>query len=58
MMTLLLLKRIGEEGIESIFTHSVDLCGPQARSKMVLSDTTVQEINVTFPADAKRAKEI
>lgn len=51
-------KRIGEEGIESIFTHSVDLHGPQARSKMVLSDTTVQENNVTFPTDAKLAKKI
>jgi transposase, IS5 family len=51
-------KRIGEEGIESIFTHSVELHGPQARSKMVLSDTTVQENNVTFPTDAKLAKKI
>ena len=51
-------KRIGEEGIESIFTHSVELHGPQIRSKMVLSDTTVQENNVTFPTDAKLAKKI
>ncbi len=51
-------KGIGEEGIESIFTHSVELHGPQAKSKMVLSDTTVQENNVTFPTDAKLAKKI
>ena len=51
-------KRIGEEGIESIFTHSVDLHGSQVKSKMVLSDTTVQENNVTFPTDAKLAKKI
>lgn len=51
-------KRIGEEGIEVIFTHSVDLHGKNARSKQVLSDTTVQENNVTFPTDAKLAKKI
>jgi len=51
-------KRIGEEGIEVIFTHSIDLHGKKARSKQVLSDTTVQENNVTFPTDAKLAKKI
>ena len=51
-------KRIGEEGIESIFIHSVELHGSRARSKMVLSDTTVQENNVTFPTDAKLSKKI
>lgn len=32
---------IGGEGIEKIFNHSVNLHGPMAKSKIVLSDTTV-----------------
>jgi transposase, IS5 family len=51
-------KRIGEKGIELIFTYSVDIHGKGARSKQVLSDTTVQENNITFPTDAKLAKKI
>lgn len=51
-------KRIGEQGIELIFTHSIQLHGKQATSKMVVSDTTVQENNTTFPTDAKLAKKI
>ena len=51
-------KRIGEEGIEKIFTHSVELHGSKAKSNILLSDTTVQENNVTFPTDAKLAKKI
>ena len=51
-------KRIGEKGIEKIFIQSVELHGEQAKSKMVLSDTTVQENNITFPTDAKLAKKI
>jgi len=51
-------KRIGEQGIEKIFIHSVELHGKQAKSKMALSDTTVQENNITFPTDAKLAKKI
>jgi len=51
-------KRIGERGIEKIFIHSVELHGKQAKSKMALSDTTVQENNITFPTDAKLAKKI
>jgi IS5 family transposase len=50
--------RIGEAGIELIFTYSVKLHGKDARSKLVLSDTTVQENNTTFPTDAKLAKKI
>lgn len=50
--------RIGQEGIELIFKHSVDLHGPKAKSKQTLSDTTVQENNVTYPTDAKLAKKI
>jgi IS5 family transposase len=49
---------LGEEGIEKIFAYSVELHGSKAKSKMVLSDTTVQENNITFPTDAKLAKKI
>lgn len=51
-------KRIGEEGIEKIFKYSVLIHGEKAREKQVLSDTTVQENNTTFPTDAKLAKRI
>ena len=51
-------KRIGEEGIEKIFAYSVLIHGDAVKSKMVLSDTTVQENNTTFPTDAKLAKKI
>jgi len=50
--------RIGEKGIESIFAYSILLHGDSAKSKLVLSDTTVQENNTTFPTDAKLAKKI
>ncbi len=50
--------RIGVEGIEKIFYYSVKIHGKDARSKMVLSDTTVQENNVTYPTDAKLSKKI
>ena len=51
-------KRIGEPGIEKIFGHTVSLHGKSAKDKVVLSDTTVQENNTTFPTDAKLAKKI
>jgi len=51
-------KRIGVEGVEKIFSHSVTLHGKDAKSKMTLSDTTVQENNTTFPTDAKLAKKV
>ena len=51
-------KRIGEEGIEKIFTYTVELHGKEAKSKIVLSDTTVQENNVTYPTDAKLSKKV
>ena len=50
--------RIGEEGIEKIFAYSVRLHGDQVWNKMVLSDTTVQENNTTYPTDAKLSKKI
>ena len=51
-------KRIGEAGVEAIFRHSVAIHGKEALSKMVLSDTTVQENNITFPTDSKLAKAV
>lgn len=51
-------KRIGVEGIEKIFQASVKIHGKDAQEKMVLSDTTVQENNTTFPTDAKLYKKI
>jgi len=51
-------KRIGEEGISEIFKYSVLLFGNKAKEKLVLSDTTVQENNTTFPTDSKLAKKI
>lgn len=48
--------RIGEAGVEKIFSYSVHLHGKDALEKLVLSDTTVQENlpaeqagNTTFP---------
>lgn len=51
-------KRIGEAGVEKIFFYSVKLHGKDAEERVVLSDTTVQENNTTFPTDSKLAKKI
>ncbi len=51
-------KRIGEKGIEKIFSYSVDIHGKDAKSDLLLSDSTVQENNTTYPTDAKLAKRI
>lgn len=52
-------KRIGEEGIKKIFAHSVNMHDVKTRnSNFVLSDTTVQENNTTFPTDAKLCKKV
>ena len=53
-------KRVGEEGIAKIFAYSVKLHGAEVlkQSKFVLSDTTVQENNTTFPTDAKLCKKV
>ena len=52
-------KRIGQEGIAKIFAYSVDMHEPKVKtSKFVLSDTTVQENNTTFPTDAKLCKKV
>ncbi len=51
-------KRIGETGVEKIFAYSVRIHGKKAQEGQVLSDTTVQENNTTFPTDAKLAKKV
>jgi IS5 family transposase len=52
--------RVGEAGIEKIFAYSVKLHGAEVpkQAKFVLSDTTVQENNTTFPTDAKMCKKV
>lgn len=52
-------KRIGEEGLQKTFAYSVQMHAPKTKtSKFVLSDTTVQENNTTFPTDAKLCKKV
>ncbi|MDR2971211.1 MAG: IS5 family transposase [Bacteroidales bacterium] len=53
-------KRVGEAGISKIFAYSVKIHGAEVpkQSKFVLSDTTVQENNITFPTDAKLCKKV
>jgi IS5 family transposase len=53
-------KRVGVSGIEKIFAYSVQLHGNDVakQAKFVLSDTTVQENNTTFPTDAKLCKKV
>ncbi|WP_228464877.1 transposase [Chryseobacterium antibioticum] len=52
-------KRIGEEGIEKIFAYSVRIHDTKMNtSNFVLSDTTVQENNTTFPTDTKLCKKV
>ena len=52
--------RVGEAGIAKIFSYSVNLHGSEVpkQAKFVLSDTTVQENNTTFPTDAKLCKKV
>ena len=51
-------KRIGQQGIEQIFSYSVKIHGPEVFSSTSLQDTTVQENNITYPTDAKLAKKV
>ena len=51
-------KRIGREGIEKIFSYSVRIHQLDGRINQTLSDTTVQENDVTFPTDGKLAKKV
>ena len=46
--------RIGKEGVEKIFSISVNLFDADVKKKEVLLvDTTVEEKNITFPTDVK-----
>lgn len=52
-------KRIGDAGMEKIFAYSVRMHDVKvSTSNFVLSDTTVQENNTTFPTDAKLCKKV
>jgi IS5 family transposase len=52
--------RVGADGIAKIFAYSVKLHGLEVpkQARFVLSDTTVQENNTTFPTDAKLCKKV
>ena len=51
-------QRIGEDGVEKIFRHSIDKHGKDAREDHVSIDTTAREKNITYPTDAKLYKKI
>ena len=53
-------KRIGEEGVEKLLNHSIELHGKDAKDNHVSVDTTttVQEKSITYPTDAKLHKKI
>lgn len=44
-------KRIGEAGFQKIFEHNVKMLGKKSEESLVVSDTTVQGNNTTFPTD-------
>jgi len=51
--------RIGKDGFEYIFKHSIELHnGQDIKEKQVIVDTTVQESNLTYPTDGKLAIKI
>jgi transposase, IS5 family len=46
--------RLGEDGIAKLFSLSIALHADKVKkAKEVMADTTVQEMNITFPIDAK-----
>ncbi len=51
-------KRIGEQGVEKILKHSIDLHGKDGQDPHLSIDSTVQEKNITYPTDAKLHKKI
>ncbi len=51
-------KRIGEQGIEKIFKHSIDKHRNDGQDPDVSIDSTVQEKNITYPTDSKLQKKI
>lgn len=50
--------RIRLDEVEKMFNHTISLHGDKASSKMVLSDTTVQENFVTYTTDTKQYKRV
>ena len=50
--------RIGEEGIELIFKESIRINGKDGKEDEATVDTTVQEKNITYPADNKLHRKI
>lgn len=46
-------KRIGKSGMELIFQESIRINGKDGEEKESITDTTVQEKNITYPTDAK-----
>lgn len=51
-------KRIGEEGVELILKESIHVNGKDSEEEEAVTDTTVQEKNITFPTDSKLHKKI
>ena len=51
-------QRIGEQGVEKILKHSIDIHGKDGQDPNVSIDSTVQEKNITYPTDAKLHKRI
>ena len=51
-------RRIGKEGVEKIFRHSIDKHGCDGQDPNVSIDSTVQEKNITYPTDSKLQKKI
>jgi len=51
-------KRIGIQGVEKIFKHSIDIHGNDSQDPNVSIDSTVQEKNITYPTDSKLQKKI
>jgi IS5 family transposase len=50
--------RIGDEGIELIFKESIRINGKDGKQKQAITDTTVQEKNITYPTDNKLHRKI
>ncbi|MEO6191001.1 MAG: IS5 family transposase [Saprospiraceae bacterium] len=46
-------KRIGESGMELILSESIRVNGKDGEEKESITDTTVQEKNITYPTDSK-----
>lgn len=51
-------RRIGKQGVEKIFKHSINKHGEDSQASDVSIDSTVQEKNITYPTDSKLQKKI